>query len=84
MIVDDDIKRLVLKTSDANQINELALKQGMITLQQDGILKVMEGITTIEEVLRVTRSMNRPSGSSGSSTNWTLRYRMPGFSLDGR
>jgi general secretion pathway protein E len=59
MIVDDDIKRLVLKTSDANQINELALKQGMITLQQDGILKVMEGITTIEEVLRVTRALNR-------------------------
>jgi general secretion pathway protein E len=48
-----------LKTSDANQINVLALKQGMITLQQDGILKVMEGITTIEEVLRVTRALNR-------------------------
>jgi general secretion pathway protein E len=59
MVVDDDIKRLVLKTSDANQINEMSLKQGMITLQQDGIAKVMEGITTIEEVLRVTRSLNR-------------------------
>ena len=59
MIVDDDIKRLVLKTSDANQINELALKQGMITLQQDGIAKILEGITTIEEVLRVTRSLSR-------------------------
>ena len=59
LIVDDDIKRLVLKTSDANQLNELALKQGMITLQKDGIYKVMKGITTIEEVLRVTRSLNR-------------------------
>jgi len=59
MIVDDEIKRLILKTSDANQINELALKQGMITLQKDGILKVMNGITTAEEVLRVTRSLNR-------------------------
>jgi general secretion pathway protein E len=59
MIVDDEIKRLILKTSDANQINELALKQGMITLQKDGILKVMKGITTAEEVLRVTRSLNR-------------------------
>ena len=59
MIVDDDVKRLVLKTSDANQLNELAVKQGMITLQQDGIYKVMKGITTIEEVLRVTRSLNR-------------------------
>ena len=59
LIVDDDIKRLVLKISDANQLNELALKQGMITLQKDGIYKVMKGITTIEEVLRVTRSLNR-------------------------
>ena len=59
MVVDDNIRRLVLKTSDANQINELAVKQGMITLQQDGIQKVMAGITTTEEVLRVTRSLNR-------------------------
>jgi general secretion pathway protein E len=59
LVVDDDIKRLVLRTSDANQLNELALKQGMITLQKDGILKVMRGITTVEEVLRVTRSLNR-------------------------
>jgi general secretion pathway protein E len=59
MVVDDNVKRLVLKTSDANQINELAVKQGMITLQQDGIQKVMAGITTAEEVLRVTRSLAR-------------------------
>ncbi len=59
MVVDDNIKRLVLKTSDATQINELAIKQGMITLRQDGIQKVMAGVTTTEEVLRVTRSLNR-------------------------
>jgi len=57
--VDDNIKKLVLKTSDANQINELALRQGMITLQKDGIDKVLSGITITEEVLRVTRSLNR-------------------------
>ncbi len=59
LIVDEEIKKLVLKTSDANQINELALKQGMITLQKDGIDKALNGITTPEEVLRVTRSLNR-------------------------
>ena len=59
LIVDEEIKKLVLKTSDANQINELALKQGMITLQKDGIDKALNGITTTEEVLRVTRSLNR-------------------------
>lgn len=59
LIVDDNVKRLILKTSDANQINELAVRQGMITLQQDGIQKVLAGITTTEEVLRVTRSLAR-------------------------
>lgn len=59
LTVDDEVKKLVLKTSDANQINDLAIKQGMITLQKDGIDKVLSGITTTEEVLRVTRSLNR-------------------------
>jgi len=59
MRVDDDIKKLVLKTSDANQINDLAIKRGMITLQKDGIQKVLKGITTAEEVLRVTRTIKR-------------------------
>ncbi|HNY51168.1 MAG TPA: type II secretion system ATPase GspE [Smithella sp.] len=59
LTVDDEIKKLVLRTSDANQINELAIRQGMITLQKDGIDKVLSGITTIEEVLRVTRSLQR-------------------------
>ena len=62
LIVDDEIKRLVLKTSDANQINELALKRGMITLQKDGIDKVLAGITTTEEVLRVTKDQSLVSG----------------------
>ncbi len=59
LIVEDNIKKLVLKTSDSNQIAELAIKQGMITLQQDGIKKVLAGLTTAEEVLRVTRSLPR-------------------------
>jgi len=59
LTVDDEIKKLVLRTSDANQINELAIRQGMTTLQKDGIDKVLSGITTIEEVLRVTRSLQR-------------------------
>lgn len=59
MIIDDPIKRLILKTSDANQINELAVKRGMTTMIQDGANKVLKGITTIEEVLRVTRILKR-------------------------
>ena len=55
MVLDDHLKKLILKTSDANEIRIEAIKSGMTTLLQDGARKVLEGITTIEEVLRVTR-----------------------------
>jgi general secretion pathway protein E len=45
----------VLKTSDANQIKQAAVAQGMKTLRDDGIRKVVEGRTTISEVLRITQ-----------------------------
>jgi type II secretory ATPase GspE/PulE/Tfp pilus assembly ATPase PilB-like protein len=51
----ETIGRLILERSSANQIDEKARAEGMITLKQDGYLKVLEGITTIEEVLRVAQ-----------------------------
>ena len=59
MLLEDDIKRLILKTSDSNQINDLAVKKGMTNLLYDGAQKVLAGVTTIEEVLRVTRILKR-------------------------
>jgi len=55
MALNDHLKKLILKTSDANQIRKDAAESGMSTLSQDGARKVLEGTTTIEEVLRVTR-----------------------------
>ncbi|MCD4716160.1 MAG: type II secretion system ATPase GspE [Desulfobacterales bacterium] len=54
MILDDKLKHLILKSSDANIIKQRSVEQGMATLQQDGAQKVLDGITTIEEVFRVT------------------------------
>jgi len=54
MILKEQLKSMILKTYDSYQIKDAALKQGMVTLRQDGIDKVIRGITTIEEVLRVT------------------------------
>ena len=51
----ESIKGLVLQTSDANQISKAARKEGMVSLRKDGIQKVIEGKTTISEVLRVTQ-----------------------------
>ena len=55
LLLSEEIKGLVLKTSDANQINKVARAEGMASLREDGINKVMEGRTTISEVLRVTQ-----------------------------
>ncbi len=53
--LDEDIRSLIMTTSDATQIREAAIKKGMITLRQDGMKKVFQGITSIREVLRVTQ-----------------------------
>ncbi len=55
MVLNSHLKSLILKTYDSNLIKNEALNQNMITLRQDGIQKVLDGITTIEEVLRVTQ-----------------------------
>jgi general secretion pathway protein E len=55
MLMDNKLKTLIQKTFDAFQIKQEALKQGMATLRRDGIEKVLRGITTIEEVVRVTQ-----------------------------
>ena len=54
MILDEKIKNLILKTSDANALKRAAIEGGMTTLRRDGVQKVLQGITTIEEVFRVT------------------------------
>jgi general secretion pathway protein E len=54
LVVTDEIKRAVLETPDATALRDLARAQGMTTLRQDGWAKVQAGVTTIEEVVRVT------------------------------
>jgi general secretion pathway protein E len=54
MILTQEVKSLILQTFDSNQIKNEALQHRMVTLRHDGIQKVLEGITTFEEVLRVT------------------------------
>jgi general secretion pathway protein E len=55
MVMNSNLQKLILKTYDSNLIKKEALNHNMITLRQDGIQKVLDGITTIEEVLRVTQ-----------------------------
>ena len=51
----DEIKECVLSGFTANEIQREAMRLGMQTLRQSGVKKLLEGITTVEEVLRVTK-----------------------------
>ena len=53
--VTEKISRLILEHSSAADIEKQARDEGMITMKQDGYLKVIEGLTTVEEVLRVAQ-----------------------------
>ena len=55
MTMEADLKSLILKTFDSNLIKTEALKLNMVTLRQDGVQKVLNGMSTIEEVIRVTQ-----------------------------
>ncbi len=54
MVLKSKLQKLILKTFDSNVIVKEALNQGMISLKQDGVQKVIQGLTSIAEVLRVT------------------------------
>lgn len=54
MPVGDEIKELILIGASANEIKKEAIRLGMLSLRQSGILRMKEGITTIEEVIRTT------------------------------
>ncbi len=55
LVVSDDIRNLVMSKANASEIRRLALKEGMRTLRMDGAEKVLSGLTSMEEVLRVTQ-----------------------------
>ena len=54
MPVTPDIREMILDRCSASELRQKAVEQGMLTLRQDGLLKIQKGITTIEEVLRET------------------------------
>ncbi len=54
MLVSEEIERLVVQHAPTDQIAAMAVEQGMRTMRQDGLVKAKRGLTSIEEVLRVT------------------------------
>ena len=50
----DNLKEMVLQGSSTAELKMAAIKAGMMTLRMSGISKVLDGVTTTEEILRVT------------------------------
>jgi general secretion pathway protein E len=57
LVVDDEIRRLILRRAQAKELQQAALSAGMVSMYQDGMIKALAGETTVEEVLRVTRDV---------------------------
>ena len=55
LVLTNDLTKLVLEHASSQDIEKLAIEDGMVTMKQDGYMKVLEGITTLEEVLRVAQ-----------------------------
>jgi type II secretory ATPase GspE/PulE/Tfp pilus assembly ATPase PilB-like protein len=53
-LIDDDMENFIVKNPSIADLREKAIKKGFVTMYQDGLIKVLEGMTTIEEVERVT------------------------------
>jgi general secretion pathway protein E len=54
--VDDQIKQAIIAGGSPELVKKQALAQGALTIIEDGLLKVFQGRTTIDEVIRVTKS----------------------------
>ncbi|MGR9044370.1 MAG: type II secretion system ATPase GspE [Gammaproteobacteria bacterium] len=54
LVMSDNLRKMIMAHEEAGEIQRLAIKEGMQTMHDDGLAKAMQGLTTLEEVLRVT------------------------------
>lgn len=54
LLMTDPIRKMIMAHEEAGAIQKLAIEQGMVTMSDDGLLKAMQGVTTLAEVMRVT------------------------------
>ncbi|MCJ7619674.1 MAG: type II secretion system protein GspE, partial [Anaerolineae bacterium] len=57
LVLSEEIRRLLLRGAGASEVKAQALKEGMIPMRRDGMMKVKEGITTPYEVIRNVYSL---------------------------
>ena len=71
MDMDDEIRQMILKECSSGEIREVARKNGMLTLSEDGWRLVREGVTTVAEVLRVTKDEKQNGTTAIVNGHWS-------------
>lgn len=71
MKMNNELRRAVLKRTSALEIEEIAIKTGMVTLEQAGIIKALKGETSLNEVYRVARKMEDADARASSGNEST-------------
>jgi type IV pilus assembly protein PilB len=56
MAMSSDIRKLIMQEASADELRDLAIEEGMLTLRMDGLKKLEKGLTTLEEVMKETAS----------------------------
>jgi general secretion pathway protein E len=67
-VLDNEMHRIIMEGSDAAILHAAARQQGMITLYEDGLRKVLQGVTSMEEILRVTRDQSEEDAAAAQGT----------------
>ena len=66
-VLDEAMHRVIMDGADATVLHATARKQGMVTLYEDGLRKVVQGVTSIEEVVRVTQDQTESPDAAESA-----------------
>jgi type II secretory ATPase GspE/PulE/Tfp pilus assembly ATPase PilB-like protein len=61
MLLNDYLRGMIVHQRPANEIKHKAIENGLVTLRKDGWLRVLSGLTSVEEVVRVTRRTELPT-----------------------
>ena len=56
LVMDDSLRDMVTRNPDVNHLRKLCRERGLVTLREDGFQKVIQGLTTVDEILRVTEN----------------------------
>ncbi len=71
MVVLEDIRSLILEGGSAHKIRNLAMEQGMKSLREDGCRYLLQGLTTVEEILRITKDERLSGNGTNTITKMT-------------